>query len=191
MQAFDQLVLRTERLILRPLRRGDEEALFAIYSDPAVMRYWNTPPWSTLAQAESSIGEDLAALPAGHYLRLGIQEAEADAIVGTCTLFAFHEPSRRAELGYALAPAAHGRGYMSEALSSLLEFAFGTLGLNRIEADIDPGNEASARTLARLGFVQEGYFRERWIVAGQISHSAMYGLLRADWDGRRAKDPSP
>lgn len=186
MQAFDDVTLRTERLVLRPLRRGDEEALFAIYSDPAVMRYWNTPPWTGLSEAGKTIEEDLAALPAGKHLRLGIQPAEADALVGTCSLHAFHEPSRRAELGYGLAPAAWGRGYMTEALGALLGFAFGPLGLNRIEADIDPGNEASARTLARLGFVQEGYFRERWIVAGQVSHSAMYGLLRADWDGRRA-----
>jgi ribosomal-protein-alanine N-acetyltransferase len=178
-------LIRTERLVLRPLRRGDEESLFALYSDPSFMRYWNTPPWSSLAEAAKVIDEDLAAMPAGQYLRLGIQAAEADSLIGTVSLFAFHEPSRRAELGYGLAPASWGHGYMTEALSALLEYAFGPLGLNRIEADIDPGNEASARALARLGFVQEGYFRERWIVGGQVSHSAMYGLLRADWDGRR------
>jgi RimJ/RimL family protein N-acetyltransferase len=185
MQPLDGVVLRTERLVLRPLRRGDEEALFALYSDPLFMRYWNTPPWPVLAEAAKVIGEDLAAMPAGRYLRLGIRAAEGEALIGTCGLFAFHEPSRRAELGYGLAPASWGHGYMTEALSALLGFAFGPLGLNRIEADIDPGNEASARALGRLGFVQEGFFRERWIVGGQISHSAMYGLLRADWEGRR------
>jgi RimJ/RimL family protein N-acetyltransferase len=185
MQALDGVTLRTARLLLRPLRRGDREALFALYSDPAFMRYWNTPPWTALAEADRVIEEDLAAMPAGQHLRLGIQAAEGEALIGTCSLFAFHEPSRRAELGYGLAPAAWGRGHMTEALSALLGFAFGPLGLNRIEADIDPGNEASARVLARLGFVQEGYFRERWIVGGQVSHSAMFGLLRADWEGRR------
>jgi ribosomal-protein-alanine N-acetyltransferase len=185
MQPLDDVVLRTERLVLRPLQRGDEEALFALYSDPVFMRYWNTPPWPALAEAGKVIGEVLAAMPAGQYLRLGIRAAEGEALIGTCGLFAFHEPSRRAELGYGLAPASWGHGYMTEALSTLLGFAFGPLGLNRIEADIDPGNEASARALGRLGFVQEGYFRERWIVGGQISHSAMYGLLRADWEGRR------
>ncbi len=168
-----------------PCGAATEESLFALYSDPAFMRYWSTPPWTAPAEAERVIEEDLAAMPAGQNLRLGIQAADGEALIGTCSLFAFHEPSRRAELGYGLAPAAWGRGYMTEALSALLEFAFGPLGLNRIEADIDPGNEASARALARLGFVQEGYFRERWIVGGQVSHSAMYGLLRADWEGRR------
>ena len=50
-----------------------------------------------------------------------------------------------------------------------------------VEADIDPGNRASARTLERLGFRREGLLRERWIVNGEISDSALYGLLRRDW----------
>ncbi len=185
MRAFDRLTLDTERLRLRPLRRDDADALFALFSDPGVMRYWNTPPWSSRDEAVQSIEDDLAAMPAGKYLRLGIEPRDGEAIVGTCVLHAIHAPSRRAELGYGLAPSVQGRGYMAEALKAFLAFAFGPLDLNRIEADIDPGNEASARTLARLGFVQEGYFRERWIVAGQVSHSAMYGLLRADWEARR------
>jgi RimJ/RimL family protein N-acetyltransferase len=55
------------------------------------------------------------------------------------------------------------------------------MGLHRIEADIDPRNTASARCLERLGFVKEGLLRERWIVEGEVSDSAIYGLLQPDW----------
>jgi ribosomal-protein-alanine N-acetyltransferase len=52
--------------------------------------------------------------------------------------------------------------------------------MRRIEADIDPRNVASARLLERLGFVQEGLLRERWMVDDEVSDSAFYGLLESD-----------
>ncbi len=73
---------------------------------------------------------------------------------------------------------------MNEALRTLVDHAFGTLNLNRLEADIDPRNHASAKTLERLGFQQEGHLRERWIVGDEISHTAFYGLLRREWESR-------
>ena len=64
---------------------------------------------------------------------------------------------------------------------SVLEYSFGELGLNRLEADLDPLNAASVKAVARLGFVEEGLLRERWLVSGQVSDSLIAGLLRADW----------
>jgi ribosomal-protein-alanine N-acetyltransferase len=61
---------------------------------------------------------------------------------------------------------------------------FAEFDLNRIEADIDPRNVASARSLERLGFRKEGRLRERWIVSGEVSDSDLYGLLRIDWLAR-------
>ncbi len=185
MGAFDSPVLHTPRLRLRPLREGDEAALLAIFGDARVMRYWSTPPWQGLEQARALVANDAAAMAAGEALRLGLEPADGGAIVGTCTLFAFAASSRRAEMGYNLAFDAWGAGLMTEALEALLAHGFGALGLNRVEADIDPRNEASARLLGRLGFAREGLLRERWIVAGEKSDSALYGLLRADWQARR------
>ncbi len=70
---------------------------------------------------------------------------------------------------------------MSQALQALLGYAFQTLDLNRLEADIDPRNLASAKTLERLGFQKEGHLRERWIVNDEVSDTALYGLLRREW----------
>jgi ribosomal-protein-alanine N-acetyltransferase len=174
MRQFDRVTLRTERLVLRPLREGDATDLFG-------MRYWSTPPWPTVHVALETIARHTKAMASGEYLQLGIECHTNARLVGTCTLFGFVEQCKRAELGYALAHSAWGHGYMHEALSALLNYAFSVLELNRIEADIDPQNEGSARTLQRLGFQQEGYLRERWIVNGEVSDSALYGLLRREW----------
>ena len=119
-------------------------------------------------------------------MRLGIERRSDNALLGTCALFNFHEASRRAEIGYALGRAAWGAGYMHEALTALVTHAFTPLNLHRLEADIDPRNTGSARTLERLGFQREGHLRERWIVEGEISDTVWYGLLRREWENARS-----
>jgi [ribosomal protein S5]-alanine N-acetyltransferase len=184
MQPFDTLTLDTARLHLRPLALADAAALYRIYSDPVVMRHWSSPPWADPARADELIAADRVELPRGEHLRLALVRRQDDALIGTCSLFAFHAASRRAELGYALARDAWGHGLMAEALDALVTWAFDVLNLNRLEADIDPRNTASAKSLARLGFVPEGRLRERWIVSGEVSDAAIYGLLRSDWRAR-------
>ena len=184
MPVFDQLELSTSRLRLRALYVADAAALFVIYSDVRVMRYWSTSAWLTLEPAHALIARDCEAMASGKYLSLGIERKQDAQLIGTCTLFSLAPQCRRAEIGYALAHAAWGQGYMDEALTALLDFGFAQMDLNRVEADIDPHNVASAKSLQRLGFRHEGNLRERWIVDGQVSDSGMYALLRREWLAR-------
>lgn len=186
MANFSTMSLTTPRLQLWPLATTDAPAVHAMHADPQTLRYWSTPPWQDPTLAEDLIARDLKAMADGDYVRLGIVRQSDQRLIGLCTLFAFYLPSRRAEIGYILAREAWGQGFMHEALTALLDFGFGALGLNRVEADIDPRNTASRNALRRLGFVQEGRLRERWIVEGEVSDTALYGLLRADWLARAA-----
>lgn len=178
---FGDVTLHTERLVLRALGPNDTDDLFAIHADPETMRYWNEVPWTRREQAAESIARSLAARANGDSVRLGLEERAHARVIGTCALFSFHEESRRAEIGYALRRVSWGQGFMHEALAALVTYAFHTLDLHRLEADIDPRNAASARSLERLGFTCEGRLRERWIVAGEVSDTAFYGLLRHEW----------
>ena len=148
------------------------------------MRYWSTPPWTGMHQAEAFIERSHEALQQGDALRLGLERRSDGQLIGQCTLFAFADASRRAEIGYSLAASAWGQGYMHEALSALIDHGFDALKLNRIEADIDPPNTASARSLEQLGFTREGLLRERWIVGDEVSDTALFGLLAREWRGR-------
>jgi ribosomal-protein-alanine N-acetyltransferase len=180
-KGFEAVALATDRLRLRPLNPADAEGVFAVFSDARVTRYLSRPTWTGVHQAHEHIARDLAALSAGQYLRLGLERRSDGVLLGECCLFNRVEGSRRAEIGYALAHGHWGQGYMNEALRALLAYGFGTMDLNRVEADIDPRNRGSAASLERLGFRHEGLLRERWIVSGEVSDTALYGLLRADW----------
>ena len=177
-------VLRTARLVLRPMAGTDNHALLAVMADPEAMRYFSSAPWSTLAQADASIDNTLADYASGAALRLAITLDGSNELLGTCTLYAFHRTNRRCEIGYILGRPHWGKGYMGEALIALLDYGFTQLALHRIEADIDPRNLASGKLLVRLAFRPEGYMRERWIVNGEVSDSALFGLLRSDWQAR-------
>ncbi len=177
-------VLRTERLLLRPFAHDDAVALFRIFSDEQVVRFWSAGAWTEIAQAEKMIEEALLAYREGGLSRYAIALADTGELIGICNLRGFFEQNRRCELGYALGSAHWGRGYAFEALDALLGHAFSALDMNRIEADIDPRNDASARLLERLGFRQEGYMPERWIVHGEKADTAFYGLLKRYWDER-------
>ena len=105
--------------------------------------------------------------------------------IGTCLLFRFDEGSARAELGYVLGRAYWGQGLMQEALEALVGCAFNSMGLRRLEAEVDTRNRSSARLLERLGFTKEGLLRERWVAKGEARDVEMYGLLRNEWSNRR------
>ena len=189
MPAFDLLVLSTSRLRLRALDDRDAEALFAVSGDPEVARFLSRPAWSRVDQAREKIARDREAMRKGEYVQLGIERVEDGRVLGDCCLFKFMAGQRRAEIGYSLRRDAWGHGYAHEATGALIGWGFGELGLHRIEADIDPRNTASARVLERHGFQREGLLRERWIVNGELSDSAIYGLLAPEWLAARAPHP--
>jgi ribosomal-protein-alanine N-acetyltransferase len=185
MPAFDDVRLASSRLLLRPLLDEDALSLFQIFSDPRIMQFWSSPPWASVADAEAKISRNRAGMAAGTSLDFGIFALEDERLLGTCDLFHLDQQCRRGEVGYGLAFDAWGQGYMQESMLALLDYGFKELQLNRIEADIDPGNEASAKLLTRMGFQLEGLLRERWIVGGEKSDSAMYGLLLSEWQSRQ------
>jgi len=174
--------ITTSRLILREISAQDVDDFYEIYSNPEVMRYWSTPPLPDKAAASKQIVEIQDGFRRRQFLKWGITLRADDKLIGSVTLFHPDFTHRRVELGYALGRLYWRQGYMQETLRAVLGYAFDTLNFHRIEADVDPRNDSSVRTLERLGFQREGYLRERWQVNGEIQDAFFYGLLRPDWN---------
>lgn len=170
------------RLTLRHLTTADAGDLFAVFSDPQVTRYWSTGPWPAMADATAYIEGIHRGLERRELFQWGIEHGAPARVIGTCTLLNVSSVHERAEIGFALARAFWGRGLAREAVSALLTFAFGELGLHRIEADVDPRNERSIRLLEGMGFRREGILRERYLVSGERQDALMLGLLRREWE---------
>jgi len=184
MARYTDTTLKTDRLVLRPMLPGDVDALFAMRSDPQVQRYGSHGPWTERQTAVDYVERMMGYVEAGDPPQFAIERQADRVVVGSCTLFHLDTQSRRAECGYVLRRSEWGKGYAGEAMTALLDWGFETLGLHRVEADLDPRNAPSARLLERLGFQREGHLRERWIVDGEISDSWLYGLLAREWAAR-------
>jgi ribosomal-protein-alanine N-acetyltransferase len=173
--------LDTARLRLRPFAEADEDALFALHSNAHVLRYWDSPPWTDPARAGRFVARCRQLSEDGSGARLAMDRASDGAFIGWCGLTRWNPDHRSASLGYCLDDAAWGHGYATEGARALLRWAFDTLDLNRVQAEADTRNVASARVLEKLGFVLEGTLREDCVVNGDVSDSWVYGLLRREW----------
>jgi RimJ/RimL family protein N-acetyltransferase len=152
--------LHTARLLLRPFTEADTDAIFALQSNPRVLRYWDAPPWSERAQAERFIAGCKRMEQEGSGARLAIERAADGVFIGWCGFFKWNPEYRSAGVGYCLADTAWGQGFATEAAGAVLQWAFDTLDLNRVQSETDTRNIASARVLEKLGFVREGTLRE-------------------------------
>ena len=166
---------------LRWLAADDVDGLFAIFSDERMMRYWSSLPMQGRAEAEDLLVRIHRQFVERSGFQWGIERKDDGALLGTCTLFSIHHGNMRAELGYCLHSAHWRRGYMGEALATLIDHSFHALKLRRLEADVDPDNASSLRILDRMGFRREGLLRERWNVGGAIQDSVFLGLLAREW----------
>ena len=181
LSGLDELpTLAAERIALRMLRPDDADDVYAVFSDPRVMRYWSSPPMTDPDQAAGYIEQIHAWFERRGGMQWGIVERDGDRVIGTTTLCAFSLEHRRCDLGYALGADHWHRGLAREALGLVVTFAFETLGFDRVEADIDPRNAPSIRLIERMGFQREGLLRSRWCIGGEMQDSALYGLLRSD-----------
>lgn len=178
--------LQTARLRLRPFRDDDADAIYALQSNPRVLRYWDAPPWNDRARATAFLAACRQMAEEGTGARWAIETVHDDAFVGWCAMFRWNPVHRSLGIGYCLDEPAWGRGHATEAVRALLHWAYQTLDLNRVEAELDTRNVASARVLEKLGFQREGLRREDCVVNGEVSDSWIYGLLRRDWEAQES-----
>jgi RimJ/RimL family protein N-acetyltransferase len=173
--------LHTARLRLRPFDDTDADDIFALQSNAHVLRYWDSAPWSERERAERFIARCRQMAEEGTGARLAVDRVADGAFIGWCTLDRWNPDYRSASLGYCFDAPAWGHGYATEAAGVVLRWAFETLDLNRVQAETDTRNVASARVLEKLGFVREGTLREDCVVNGDVSDSWVFGLIRREW----------
>jgi RimJ/RimL family protein N-acetyltransferase len=178
----------TERLLLRPYRESDLEALYAIRSRDDVMRYLYEEPLTRDEARENlmqRVGRD-ALRREGDELKLAIEQRETGRMIGGANLTWSSVVHKQGEIGFMQHPDQQGRGYAREAMLAVLRLGFEGLDLHRIYGRCDARNAASARLMERLGMRREAHLRENEFVKGEWTDELVYAILASEWRGKGA-----
>jgi ribosomal-protein-alanine N-acetyltransferase len=165
--------LETYRLLLRGLTPDDRFAIFSNYADPDVANWFFDQPFTQMEQAKQIISAFLTAAEEGKGQTWAIVLKATQELIGTCGYENF-VAGDHGEIGFDLAKAQWGKGYMAEALGAILAYGFDVLQVSEVYADTYSHNARARRVLEKLGFRGE--------VVNAQSHR--YILSRSEWVAR-------
>jgi len=170
-------ILNSNRLHLRPVSVNDVEEVFALRSNPEVMRYIPRPLAVTTQDALDHINVILNGIQENKFIHWAITLTPNDKLIGMICLIRMQPENFRTEIGYILSPDYHQKGIMDEALKTVIKYAFEDLKFHSLEAIIDPANTASENLLLKNNFVKEAYFKEKTFHNGVFLDDVIYSLI--------------
>jgi len=141
-------ILTTERLTLRQLIINDEQEIFALRSDSEINKYLDRQISKTIDDARNFINKIIKS----DSLYWAITLSDKNILIGTICLFAFSDENYKCEIGYELLTKFQGQGIMKEASEKVIDFAFNTIKVQKIEAFIHKDNQSSIKLLEKLSF---------------------------------------
>lgn len=170
--------ITTDRLFLRQVHNDDTDAIFNLRSNSSVMKYIDRRRAVTVQDALDvmKLMSDLLEKNEGITWAITLKD-DPSRLIGTIGYWRFNKENYRAEIGYMLSADFWKQGIMKEAIYAVIPYAFNTLGLHSIEADIHPDNTASATLLGSTGFVKEAHFKENYFFEGVFKDTIIYSRL--------------
>lgn len=179
-QTFPQL--ETKNLLLRRMHSADASALFKVLSDEGVTKFYDDVAFTDISRARGQIKAWEDGFKNKRCIRWGITRKDEGYIIGSCGYYGFHTYYERASIGFELARNNWRQGIMTEALNAIIDYGFGKLELNRLEAVVMPENTASIKMLEKLGFRKEGLLSEyeKWGNKGFVD-LLLFAMLRKTW----------
>lgn len=187
-EIFDRFpMLESDRLRYRTYEEKDAASLFSMRSDPKVMKYMDTTWMQSIDDAKKMIFQNHQSFVDKEGFKWVIAEKDSDKMIGDFGFWRIDKAHCRGEIGYALLSQYWGKGFMREAMNTLLKFGFEKINLHSVEANVNPNNKASINILKRFGFQQEAYFRENYLFNGEFLDSAIFSLLKKDFRQKKTK----
>jgi RimJ/RimL family protein N-acetyltransferase len=177
------LILKTERLILRPFERSDLDDVLGYYSLPEVQRYldWKARDKTEAKTAFEAMRKQKRLTRPGEILSLAVVRKADGAVMGHVSLRWTDATAGQGEIRFAMAPAFRRRGYASEAVKAVISLAFGEYRLHRIYGVTAGDNEASAQLLKQLGLRLEAHYREHALFQGEWDEELHFAVLSREW----------
>ena len=176
------MFLETERLMLRRLHDNDVNEVLELRGNPETMKFIPRPLATTIEDALNHIKIINDKIDENQDINWAVTEKGSDKCIGLMGFYRTQPEHFRTELGYMIAPEHNGKGYVTEAVKTLLNYAFNTLNFHSIEAVIDSRHTASERVLQKNGFEKEAHFKENFYYNNEFTDTLIYGLLKRNFN---------
>jgi len=174
-------ILESERLIFRAIRDTDVNEIFALRSNPELMQYIPRPMVTNLEEAREHIKMIQDKIDTNEGINWAMTEKGKDKLIALIGFYRTQIEHYRSEIGYMLLPEYQNKGYITEAIQTLLDYGFNKMGLHSVEAIIDPRNSASEKVLQKNGFIKEAHFVENFFFNEEFLDSVHYSILKRNY----------
>src|SRR5947199_7982043 len=171
---------------LRDLRASDAPSLFALLTTEEVARFISPPP-TTVEGFERFIAWTHRERAAGKYACFAVTVEGYDTAVGIFQVRDLGTGFDTAEWGFAIGSQFWGTGVFESGARLVLEFAFSTIGVRRLEARAAVQNGRGHGALMKVGAVQEGVLRQSFEKKGRHLDQVLFAILAKDWRGLRTR----
>lgn len=174
-----------KRVMLREYRQDDFPHIRKWVNDRATTEYLSPIFWFPQTEADTTdfLNRAMRAAPNAAYFV--IADIKDESFIGQMDIFEINWKIRKGILGTVIgSEAARGKGYGTEALKLMQDYAFGVLGLERLELDVYAQNARAIRCYEKAGFKREGTRRHAAMVNGAYADVHMMAVIREDWSGR-------
>lgn len=180
---MEQLLIHTERLLLRNLKTSDLDDFFRYRSNPEVTKYQGFDIM-TKDECITFIDYHVEKLfgPQGEWIQFGIEHKESGKLVGDFAIKLDPHDARLAEIGLTISHLHQKNGYAKESLIGILSWLFDNHNIHRVTEIVDAENIASLKLLNSIGFREEGHFIENIFFKGKWGSEFQFAILKREWD---------
>ena len=175
--------LAGERVALRPITLAESILVQQWIHESDILTQTCRPP--VIQSAEEAVERRRERKPSSTQATLAIVLRGTGTIVGQVRYFDVNFRNSAAEIGYVVAPSARGKAFGREAVSLLLGFLLGGLGMNKAYAQTASFNAASVKLLESLGFKRDAVLREHHLYQGKLHDDYVYSILSTEWQARQ------
>lgn len=171
--------LEGKNIYFKALSTNDAQAIHDYASDKDVKRFigWNL--MKSLNETTEFVELMINRESAGTHLYASVALKSTEEVIGTVMIFNFDKQANQAEVGYVFHKDHWGKGYGSESLALVTDFAFESLNLHKLHASVTDANIGSARILEKNGYKLEGRLKDHYFIEDKYYDSLLFGKIQA------------
>jgi ribosomal-protein-alanine N-acetyltransferase len=171
--------LEGENICFKVLSKNDAQDILSYASDKSVSRFIGWRLMKTLNETSEFIETMLKRESDGTHLYASVIIKSTQEIIGTAMIFNFDEEAKQAEIGYVFHKDHWGKGYGSECVALMSNFAFESLNLHKIHACVVDANIGSARILEKNGYELEGRLKDNYFIEDKYYDALLFGKIQS------------